>query len=166
MARSSLEEYWAGSISANINHPIKKKNTTRSKTKIPRKKKLTVSERKTQRVLSHARVLASTMKAGERKTIPRQQINGGKVMIEKGRGNDYRVYAASDNKYNVNSRKNAYGINIYKGSTDKTSVTFQARHFKMGNVDKYQFNKWHERLFTFKSGKKRYKAGKTGSMGG
>lgn len=27
-------------------------------------------------------------------------------------------------------------------------------------------NKWHDRLFTFKSGKKRYKAGKTGSMGG
>lgn len=45
-------------------------------------------------------------------------------------------------------------------------ITFQARHFRMGNVDKYQFNKWHERLFTFKSGKKRYKAGKTGSMGG
>lgn len=66
MARSSLEEYWAGSISANINHPIKKKSTTRSKSKIPRKKKLTASERKTQRVLSHARVLASTMKAGER----------------------------------------------------------------------------------------------------
>ena len=93
----------------------------------------------------------------------------GEILVsikQTGRGNEYRVYAASDNKYNVNSRKNAYGINIYKGSTDKTSVTFQARHFKMGNVDKYQFNKWHDRLFTFKSGKKRYKAGKTGSMGG
>lgn len=166
MARSALEDYWAGSISANINHPIRRKNATRSRARTTRKPKPTTSERKTQRVLSHARVLASTMKAGERKFIPRQQINGGKVMIEKGPGTDYRVYAASDNKYNVNSRKNAYGINVYKGSTDKKGVTFQTRHFKMGNVDRYIFDKMHTRLFTFKSGKKSYRAGKTGSMGG
>lgn len=162
---SSLEAYWAGSISSNISHPIKKRSATRRKRK-PKPPKMTQHERKTQRVLGHARVIASTMKPYQKKAIPRQRINGGKVVIEKGPGSKYRVYAASDNKYNVNSRTNAYGINVYEGSTDHKGVKFLSRTLNMGNVDKYEFNKWHKRLFTFKSGKQRYRAGKTGSMGG
>ena len=159
----ALNAYWSGSISANIKHSVRSQ-TRRTRTVRP--KKTSSQQRQTQRVLSHARVIASTMKSGQRKAIPRQRINGGKVVIEKGSGNKYRVYAASDNKFNINSRRNTYGINVYEGSTDHKGLTLKNRHFNMGNVDKYMFNKWHERLFTSKSGKQRYRAGKTGSMGG
>ncbi|NRO47713.1 hypothetical protein IMAU30132_00063 [Lactobacillus helveticus] len=106
------------------------------------------------------------MKPGERRYIPRQKINNGKVMIVKGSDDKFQVYSASSNKYRFNSRTNIYGINEWNGSTKSTKLTLNARYMNAGNVDKYMFKKWYGRLFSSKAGKQRYKAGKTGSMGG
>lgn len=161
----ALNAYYAGSISATIAHPIKKRPV--KKTAVPkRKSEFDKLDRPTKRVLSHARVIASTMKPGERRYIPRQKINNGKVMIAKGSGDKFQVYSASSNKYRFNSRTNIYGINEWNGSTKSTKLTLNARYMNAGNVDKYMFKKWYGRLFSSKAGKQRYIAGKTGSMGG
>ena len=162
-AIQALNAYWSGSISADVRHSVKSRAKRAKATRI---KKISPQERQTQRVLGHARVIASTMKQGQRKAIPRQRINGGKVIIEKGSGSKYRVFAASENKYNVNGRKKAYGLNVYEGSIAHKVLPLKNRHLSIVYVDKYLFNKWHDRLFTFKSGKQKYRAGKTGSMGG
>lgn len=57
------------------------------------------NERKKQRILHHASSVASTMKNGQRKFIPRQKVNGGKVMIEKASGDKFKVYMASDKRF-------------------------------------------------------------------
>lgn len=118
------------------------------------------NERKTRRVLSHARTLASTMKTGERKFVPRQQINGGKVMVEKTENDKFNVYALSNKRFIGARGKKNYAISVFKGSN---------AGFTSGGVyhrNTYTGKKLRSKLLTFKNGKKSYKEGSTGSKGG
>ncbi|MBS7524766.1 hypothetical protein LGVB_00095 [Lactobacillus gasseri] len=74
------------------------------------------NERKKQRILHHASSVASTMKNGQRKFIPRQKVNGGKVMIEKASGDKFKVYMASDKRFQGMRGKQQYAIEVYDGS--------------------------------------------------
>lgn len=71
------------------------------------------------------------------------------------------------------SGKHAWWTTTWERAEKRRQKAFDADwgdfgQHKVDGPDKREelFNKWHDRLFTFKSGKKRYKAGKTGSMGG
>jgi len=118
------------------------------------------NERKTRRVLSHARTLASTMKKGERKFVPRQQINGGKVMVEKAENDKFNVYALSNKRFiGARGQKN-YAVSVFKGS--KIGFTDGGVYHQ----NTYMGKKLRSKLLTFKNGKKSYKEGSTGSKGG
>lgn len=119
------------------------------------------NERKKQRILHHASSVASTMKNGQRKFIPRQKVNGGKVMIEKASGDKFKVYMASDKRFQGMRGKQQYAIEVYDGS--KKGVSNSGGVYRQGSD---MFKKIRSKLFTYKSGRKSFKEGSTGSSGG
>ena len=118
------------------------------------------NDRKTRRILGHARSMASTMKYGQRRFVPRQQVNNGKVMIEKGPNDKFKVYMFSNKSFQGSNGKKEYAIKVFNGSNKGVTDSGGAyRH----NSD--VFKKLHGKLLTFKTGKRSYKEGSTGSRG-
>ena len=74
------------------------------------------NDRKTRRILGHARSMASTMKYGQRRFVPRQQVNNGKVMIEKGPNDKFKVYMFSNKSFQGSGGKKEYAIKVFNGS--------------------------------------------------
>lgn len=110
-----------------------------------------LDKKKMKRIFSNATRIAKTMKTGKIKTVPKTRINGGKVMIERGNGDDFKVYYATNKKYD-NGKTYAIGVGF-----GNTGVYFHYTN---------QYSRWKNRLYTVGGRKHTYKAGKTGSYGG
>ena len=105
--------------------------------------------------------MASAMKYGQRRFVPRQQVNNGKVMVEKGSNDKFKVYMFSNKSFQGSNGKKEYAIKVFNGSNKGVTDSGGAyRH------NSYVFKKLHSKLLTFKNGKRAYREGSTGSRGG